>query len=302
MVFKILKWSGIGITALVMMAVLGLVTLFSLGQQRFNETYEITLPNLEIPADEESLARGKHLVNNVAHCGYCHGEDLAGNILIDKPGAEGLVVAPNLTNGVGGLGQTYKAEDWLRAIRHGVTPAGRSVLMMPSLYFHALGEQDLAAIIAYLQTIPAVNNQLPETEPGPLLYLLTGAGPLAQAMSGRLIDHTAPFEAAPPADETAAYGGYLAQIGQCAACHGAELAGGQVSRSAPIGPNLTPGGELQAWSRQDFITTLRTGQHPTGRQLDSYMPWAYFGGMSDEELGAIYLYLQEQPKLDSVLP
>jgi hypothetical protein len=36
---------------------------------------------------------------------------------------------------------------------------------------------------------------------------------------------------------------------------------------------------------------------PYGRQLDEEMPWKYFGQMSDEELRAMWLYLQSLPML-----
>ena len=299
---KFLKWIGIIFGSLIALVAIVVVILLGIGRARFNETHDVVVPQIEIPTDEAALARGEHLVTAVAHCGYCHGQDFSGDIMIDNPGAEGIFVAPNLTPGEGGLGANYTSEDWVRTIRHGVTPAGRSVMIMPSLFFNAMSEDDLAAVVAYLQMIPPVDNMLPETQPGPLFYALIAAGPLAEEMSGRVLDHEAPFAPAPEAGETAAYGAYLAQIGQCTACHGSELAGGQVSRTAPIGPNLTPGGELGGWTKADFITTIRTGTDPGGRQLDTYMPWPFFGQMTDTELGALWAYLQSQPAREAALP
>jgi hypothetical protein len=108
--------------------------------------------------------------------------------------------------------------------------------MMPSLFFNVMSEDDLTSVIAYMKTLPPVDNILPETQPGPLIYALLGAGPLTEAMSAPQIDHSAPFSNHPTEDETPEYGEYLATIGQCRACHGDELAGGQASPSAPIGP------------------------------------------------------------------
>jgi hypothetical protein len=59
--------------------------------------------------------------------------------------------------------------------------------------------------------------------------------------------------------------------------------------------NLTPGGELAGWTQADFITTLRTGVTPGGRVLSDEMPWTYVGQMTDDELEAIWLYLQSLP-------
>ena len=63
-------------------------------------------------------------------------------------------------------------------------------------------------------------------------------------------------------------------------------------------PNLTPGGELAAWSEQGFFTTMRTGMTPEGRILNDDMPWKYFGQMSDDELRAVWMYLQSLPALE----
>jgi len=299
---KVLKWLGIILGSFIGLIFIAAVVLLSVGRARFNETYDVTVPVLQIPPNEASLARGEHLVTAVTHCAYCHGDDLAGDFVVNNPNAQGVIVAPNLTAGNGGVGATYTNEDWIRAIRHGVMPTGRSVIIMPSLLFNVLSEADLAAMIAYLQTIPPVDNVLPETKPGPLFYALIGAGPLAEGLSGRVIDHSAPFAPEPAERETAEYGEYLAALGQCTACHGAELAGGQACRDCPIGPNLTPGGELQGWTQTDFYAAMRTGKHPNGRQLNEVMPWQYFQHMTDTELAAIWALLQTQPALASQIP
>ena len=299
---KALKWIGIILGSLIGLAVIAVVIILSIGRARFNETIAVDVPSLAIPTDEAALVRGEHLVTAVAHCGYCHGDDLAGDITVNNPNAQGVIVAPNLTAGKGGIGASYSSEDWIRAIRHGIMPSERSVIIMPSGLFNVMSEEDLTAVVAYLQTIPPVDNELPDTQLGPLFYALIGAGPLTNAMSGRVIEHGAPFTPAPAEGETAVYGEYLVALSQCTACHGVELAGGQACRDCPIGPNLTPGGELQGWTQADFVTVLRTGIVPTGRQLSEFMPWQYFQHMTDTELAAIWAYLQAQPARESGLP
>jgi hypothetical protein len=39
-------------------------------------------------------------------------------------------------------------------------------------------------------------------------------------------------------------------------------------------PNLTPGGELNAWSEQDCVTAMHMGIMRSGRRLDEEMPIA----------------------------
>lgn len=298
---RILKLIGKIIGVLIALVVLTIVAVLAIGYFRFNEKYDITVSALEIPTDAASIARGEHLVQAVAHCGLCHGPQLAGDTIINTS-AGGIVVAPNLTSGEGGLGPSYTVDDWVRTIHHGITPEGRSVIIMPSLSFDAISEDDLAAIIAYLQTIPAVDNVLPKTKPGPMALIMVGAGPFAEAMSALHIDHDAPFPATPAEGETAEYGAYLVEIGQCRLCHGSELAGGQVSPSSPLGPNLTPGGEPGFWSEETFFSVIRTGRHPSGRELDPVMPWRFFRNMTDTELRAIRAYLMSLPKLETVVP
>ena len=299
---RALKLIGKIVGGLIGLIVIAIAVVLITGYVRFNKTYDIAVNGIEIPTDEASIARGEHLVQAVAHCGYCHGMDFSGDYIINNPGKEGIVVAPNLTSGEGGVGASYSDEDWVRAVYHGVNQRGRSVIVMPSSFFHVMSEEDLTSIIAYMKTIPPVDNVLPETKPGPMLYALVGAGPLAEEMSGRVIDHDAPFGTAPAEGETPEYGEYLVTIGQCRACHGDELAGGQVAPSAPIGPNLTPGGEPGFWSEETFISVIRTGTHPSGRELDSFMPWKFFSNMTDSELRAIRAYLLSLPKLENVMP
>jgi len=299
---KVLKLIGKIVGGLVGLIVIAVAAILAIGYFRFNKTYSIDVSGIEIPTDEASIARGEHLVQAVVHCGYCHGTDFSGDYIINNPGKEGIVVAPNLTSGEGGIGASFTDEDWVRALYHGVNDEGRSVIVMPSLFFHVMSEDDLTSVIAYMKTISPVDNGLPETSPGPMLYALIGAGPFAEEMSARVIDHNAPFVSAPAEGETPEYGEYLVTIGQCRACHGDELAGGQVSPSAPIGPNLTPGGEMGFWDEETFFSVIRTGTHPSGRELDSYMPWKFFSNMTDSELRAIRAYLLSLPKLESQMP
>ena len=298
---RILKLIGKIVGSLVGLILIAVAVILAIGYFRFNKTYDIDVSGIEIPTDEASIARGEHLVQAVAHCGYCHGSDFSGEIMIDS-GPEGVVVAPNLTSGQGGIGTSYSDEDWVRALYHGVNREGRSVIVMPSLFFHVMSEDDLTSVIAFMKTIPPVDNVLPETKPGPMLFALIGAGPFADEMSARVIDHDAPFAPAPVEGDTLEYGEYLVTIGQCRACHGDELAGGQVSPSAPIGPNLTPGGEMGFWDEETFFSVIRTGTHPSGRELDPYMPWKFFANMTDSELRAIRAYLLSLPKLENQLP
>jgi hypothetical protein len=60
---------------------------------------------------------------------------------------------------------------------------------------------------------------------------------------------------------------------------------------APKGPNLQV---VRAWSKEQFIATMRTGLDPTGRPLSELMPWRALGRMDDDELTAVFEYLQSR--------
>ena len=107
-----------------------------------------------------------------------------------------------------------------------------------------------------------------------------------------VIDHESPRPAAPQPGVTVEYGEYVAST--CTVCHGSNLNGQMICEGSPeyLAPNLTPGGEVAFWSEADFITTLRTGITPSGKQLKDVMTWKYFGQMAEDDLQAVWLYLQ----------
>jgi len=84
-------------------------------------------------------------------------------------------------------------------------------------------------------------------------------------------------------------------------CHGPQLNGGPYPDPTVkfISPNLTPGGEPGFWTEEQFVNTIRTGTTPGGHDLNpDLMPWKDYKLMTDDELKAIYMYLQSLPKLE----
>lgn len=69
--------------------------------------------------------------------------------------------------------------------------------------------------------------------------------------------------------------------------------------------NLTPDDEtgLGTWTEQNFIDTIRGGRHMgAGRPLLPPMPAAMYANMTDEDLGAIFAYLQSVPAISNRVP
>lgn len=293
---KILKRVVVGLIGIVVIAI---VLIFIISSIRWNNEYhgyEIPVDILSIPTDEESIAWGEHIANT-RYCRTCHGPTLSGDYLVNDP-MVAVVAAPNLTSGAGGIGSSYTDDDWIRAIRHGVGQDGRGLIAMPSRVWHQMNDEDLSALIAYLQTIPPIDNELPSRQIGPLFRVLVTLGQ-APPPEAQIIDHDAPRPEPVERGVTVEYGEYLAF--SCTACHGTDFSGGTVrdlEGNLVTSLNLTSGGNLVDWSLDDFVTAIRTGQTPDGRQLSITMPWPYIGLMSDDELEAIWMYLQTLPALD----
>ena len=173
----------------------------------------------------------------------------------------------------------------------------KALLVMPSEFYNKISDDDLGAMIAYLKTLPPVDNELDESQLGPVGRILALFE--ASLIPATLIDHKAPRPTSPPVGVTAEYGEYLAVI--CSLCHGERLSGGPVpgdEPDAPMSPNITPGGIIGLINEEGFINTLRTGITPGGRSLDSeFMPWQRLGKMTDDELRAIWMYLNSLPTL-----
>ncbi len=287
---KILKWIGILLAGLVALFLVALFSLYFITMDKLNKVYEIPPSGITVPSDAESIARGEHLVTVLGQCTGCHGEDFSGKV--DDQGIMVIrLVTPNLTSGNGGVGSYYTDEDWVRAIRHGVKPNGKPGIAMVAQLYTSISDRDIADMIAYLKSVPPVDTVYPHTRLGPMAWFFIHQIP--DIIPAQIIDHDAPRHESEPG-VTIQYGQYLTAY--CHLCHGPDLAGGTGGPGS--GVNLTPAGELGSWTEDDFIHTLRTGETPSGKILDpEMMPWKEVGQMTDDELKAIWLYLQSLPAI-----
>ncbi len=129
-----------------------------LGQNRLNRAPSVAVSGVTVPGDADAIARGAHLAR-ISSCAECHGANLEGMVFIDEAPI-GYVPAPNLTTGTGGVGGSYADGDWARVIRHGVAADGRALVIMPADHYAHYGDEDLGALIAYLKSVPPVDNDL----------------------------------------------------------------------------------------------------------------------------------------------
>ncbi|MCC7447476.1 MAG: c-type cytochrome [Anaerolineae bacterium] len=292
---KALKWGGSIVLALLVTVVAALVGVEVVSENRLNKLYSVPAEDLTIPNDAATIERGKHIAIAIAQCMGCHGDNLAGKVWLEAPGMM-KISTTNLTRGNGGIGATYTDADWIRTIRHGVRPDGKPARFMPSQIFNQLDRDDLAAVIAYVKSVPPVDNTVPPHEYSPLIRALFVTGQVS-GLAAEQIDHNAPIPAPIKPGPTVEYGNYLVNVGNCRDCHGPTLSGGKIPGAPPEYPaatNITPTG-IGSWTEADFFKALRNGIRPNGTLIDPHMPWPYLGQMSDDELKAVYNYLKTVP-------
>jgi len=289
----VLKWGGAGLAGLGA-AAFGLLGLLALvGLDRLQDR-RAPVPNLRVAGTPEQVHRGQAIA--AAFCDACHSSagTLTGgrNLGEHLPIPIGRFISANLTP----AGQLSRWSDGeiFRAIRNGIDAEGNWLIGMSLTNAGRLSDADIEALIAYIRSVPAagVPTPNPPDRLSPLGLIMVGAGLLPgikPVINGAII--------APPKAETVAYGEYILSYHDCRQCHGANLMGGVAGQFGPIGPGLTL---VKDWSRDEFISALRTGIDPIGHHIDSAkMPWRAIGKMDDEELGAIYQYLTHLPDAPS---
>jgi len=294
---KIFKWAVRILGAIVALIVLAVISMYAISQVRLNKTYDIQPEAVTVPTGEAAIAEGKRQFYTHA-CVDCHNVDGGGKLFLEDP-LIGTISGANLTPGEGGAGQTFTDIDWVRAIRHGVHNDGSPLVIMPSYEYNLMNNEDLGHLIAYLKSLSAVDHVVSKPVVGPVgrMLIVTGMYPL---LSAEVIDHLAPRPEDIARAPTAEYGHYLVSQ-SCMGCHGQELSGGPipgVPSEPPYPQNLTPDVEtgLGTWTQEDFARVIRQGQRPDGTVIDpANMPWSAFLYMTDDEITAIWLYLQSVP-------
>ena len=322
---KFFKWAGIVLGGLAGLLLIGIVFSYFKSQARLTRVYDLPAEGVVIPTDAESIGRGRHIFQ-FRGCEACHSQGgyvdsagaesavdshlklpsqevphMEGNVYLDDP-AIGKVNASNLTPGKGGVGSTYRDQDWVHAIRHGIRPDQTPLLFMPSTEFYFLSDEDLGDVIAYIKSAPPVDHELPKSSLSLTGRIAMTLVPTITFIPAELIPHDAARPVAPEVGITPNYGEYLTH--SCKVCHGLTMSGGRIPgfpSSWPSAPNLTfgDGSVLPNWTEEGFANTLRTGVTPEGIKLrGQYMPWGSYKFMDDDELKAVWVYLQSLPKQD----
>ncbi len=256
------------------------------------------------------VERGRYLVESIAGCGNCHtpngpngkieGMSLAGNAVVeDNPGFRAVAsnITPDRETGIG----AWSDAEIARAVREGIARDGRVMgPPMPFTLYRGISDEDMAAMIAYLRSVPAVRNVAEKSVyriPLPPSY-----GPPL----GRV--------AAAPRGDLVAYGAYLAgPLGHCIECHtpltatGRDMTklgkGGQPFEGpwgVSVARNISSSKEhgLGAWTDGEIERAIRQGISRDGHNLFPPMGFAYYARISGDDMKALIAYLRSIPPQD----
>lgn len=305
---------------------LGLVSVIGAGFGYLSLRSPNHLPaeSIQVPMTPENIARGEYLFTVVADCDGCHSERNLSKFTAPavargrgrgwqfpkELGLPGDVVAPNITPDVEtGIGAWTDGEK-IRAIREGISRDGRPLFpMMPYQGFAKMSDSDVQALVAYMNTLPAVRNPLPRTRLNfPVNYLITGAPAPSRNV------------AAPDKSNKLAWGQYLVTVAGCGGCHtpmekgdpipGKAFAGGEpfvIANYKAVSANITPDNDtgIGKMSEAEFIERfhqykkyIQDGPPPVTPENFTIMPWLNFAKLPAEDLGAIYAYLRTVPPVN----
>jgi mono/diheme cytochrome c family protein len=296
----------------VIIAVAGLLTYVKVALPDVGEA-----ENLTIDYTPERIERGRYLANSVSVCMDCHstrdfskfsGPLIAGTLgkggerFDQSIGMPGVFFSKNITpEGI----SRYTDGELYRVITAGVTKEGRPMFpLMPYPYYGQMADEDIYSIIAYVRTLTPMTNVVPDSEADfPVNFIL----------------HTIPKKgtplAVPAKSDQLAYGSYLANAGGCRECHTKDKQGqiipelafgggrefkfpdGSVVRSANISPDKETG--IGAWTPEVFVAKFKiyadssyVAPNVAPGEFNTIMPWTMYAHMEQEDLEAIFAYLQ----------
>ena len=294
---KWMKRTSVALGALAVLAVATVVAGNYAGERKLMRKVKVTAAPLAPLAPSGTpawLEQGRYLFATRG-CADCHGASGAGKEVI-RSGAM-LVVSPNITSGANSVTQAYTTEDWVRTLRHGVKPDGTPIMIMPSEDYNRLTNDDVSAIIGYVQQLPPVPGQRRVIELPVAAKVLYAMGVVKDA--SEMIDHALPPEVPVRVAVSVAHGAYVAKT--CIGCHGATFSGGRIPGSPPEWPapaNLTPGAGSampRYLAPEAFMAMMRSGKRPDGTAISPVMPFGSLRQMTDTDLLALHSYLKTLP-------
>lgn len=303
------------ITAATLVAIVAAFAVFVSSRQHL--TFDPPYPHVVASTDSAVIARGHYIVRVVAPCASCHGDPaqreaykagadvpLIGGFVFDIPPGRFFTrnLTPDRETGLGNVGDSAIA----RALRYGVGHDGRALL--PFMEMQGLADDDLEAVVSYLRTQAPVRNAVP-----PHQFRLLGRIVKATLLANP-VGPSSPPPVHAPQGASVETGHYLVEsVALCWACHtqrsqktgkliGPRFGGatGLVESDDPSHswspPNITSDpqtGRLGRFTEDQFVARFRQGRIVPG----SPMPWQAFSRMNEDDLRAIYRYLETVPAI-----
>jgi mono/diheme cytochrome c family protein len=265
-------------------------------------------------AADIAVERGRYLVEHIAACGNCHtpkgpqgpvaGKHLAGGFEIAE--VFGVAVAPNITpDRATGIG-AWSDDEIIRAIREGKGRDGRTLgPPMPYEMYRGLSDTDVKAMVAYLRTVPPVEQRVARSRY--VVPLPASWGP--------------PVGVVPDVAraDVVAYGAYLAgPVAHCIECHtprrpdfqmdATKLGAGGFGFTGPWGvsyaANLTSDPEtgLGRWTDSEIVASLHGARRGGGRVLPPMPVEHYAKGLHEADIKALLAYLRSLPPIRNAVP
>lgn len=263
-----------------------------------------SLPNVS-PANSDLVNRGAYIAR-AADCVACHGEDYTGGTPLATPMGEiyATNITPSQRYGIG----NYTEADLKNALQKGRAPDHMLYPAMPYPSYNGMTDEDISALFAYLQTVPAVDEALEHKTDLPFPFNFRS---LMLGWNAINVPSTQNRSGLTPTQQRGEY--LVNNLEHCGTCHTPRNSTMGFDKDmylsgAPLGnwyaPNITPdkASGIGSWSEQDIVTYLRTGE------LDLR---AYAGGpmgeavahstryLKDEDLGAIASYLKVVPAIQT---
>lgn len=284
---------------------------------------KVILPDVG-PAEEitielthERIKRGEYLAWTVCVCMDCHstrdwskfsgpitpGTAGKGGERFDQSvGMPGLFVSKNITpEGI----KRYTDGELVRVITTGVNKEGKAMFpLMPYPYYGQMDREDIYSIVAYLRTLQPIPNKIDASTPDFPMNLIINT-----------IPREAAFRLRPDTLDRLATGAYLLNAAGCVECHTPFAKGkidpefsygggrefkfpdGAVVRSANISPDKVHG--IGSWTRDKFVARFKTFADSSfvlpsvkSGEFNTIMPWTMYAQMREDDLSAIFDYLQ----------
>jgi len=255
------------------------------------------------PTDDNTVDKGRYLVQGLAACGYCHGDKRSPRSVLsggqEREDVFGRVNVPNLTPDETGI-KGWSAFDVVKVLRGSISPEGKHLSKDVHEGYEWMSDTDTYAITAYLGTLPPIKNEVERRELGFVTRNTTGFLESWREVKGHVPDIAKRYPIA--------RGKYLVDnVARCGSCHNSPegifgasdyLAGGRIikndsgEKTAPAINNAISSG-LGGWSKEDIAEYLMTGTNPSGETMDpNFCPWEFYQNSNKDDLFDIAEYLK----------